>query len=58
MKYKLHSEAETDLREAAEFYKQRADASLSRALLEEIDHAIGILLEHPKLGGTIRVCTC
>lgn len=54
MKYTLHPEAETDLREAAEFYKQRAGTSLSRALLEEFDHAVNILLHHPKLGAPWR----
>jgi toxin ParE1/3/4 len=50
MKYSLHPEAENDLREAAEFYKQRASVSLARSLLEEVDHTIKLLLEHPKLG--------
>lgn len=54
MKYTLHPEAETDLREAAEFYKQRAGTSLSRALLEEFDHAVNILPQHPKLGAPWR----
>ncbi|MES2048689.1 MAG: type II toxin-antitoxin system RelE/ParE family toxin [Pseudomonadota bacterium] len=54
MNYSLHPEAINDLREAAEFYKQRAGTSLSRALLEEFDHAINILLQHPKLGAPWR----
>jgi len=35
MKYSLHPEAEGDLREAAEFYRERADSVLSQALLGE-----------------------
>lgn len=54
MIYSLHPGAETDLREAAEFYKQRAGTILSRALLEEFDHAVNILLQHPKLGAPWR----
>lgn len=54
MKYSLHPGAETDLREAAEFYKQRAGTRLSHALIEEFEQAINILLQHPKLGAPWR----
>ncbi|MBC3873977.1 type II toxin-antitoxin system RelE/ParE family toxin [Undibacterium flavidum] len=50
MKFTLHSYAEIDLREAAEFYKQRAGNSFSRAFLEEFEHTVTLLLQHPKLG--------
>lgn len=50
MKYWLHPEAENDLRGAAEFYSTHADAALSQALLAEFEHAMHLLLEHPRLG--------
>lgn len=50
MNFILHPKAESDLREAAEFYRQRAGSSLSRALIEEFEHTINLLLQHPKLG--------
>lgn len=50
MKYWLHPEAEKDLQEAAEFYREHADAALSQALFTEFEHAMRLLLEHPRLG--------
>ena len=54
MKYWLHPEAENDLRNAAEFYRKHADAALSQALLAEFEHAMRLLLEHPRLGAQWR----
>jgi plasmid stabilization system protein ParE len=54
MNYWLHPEAREDLREAANFYRDNAGAALSQALLAEFEHAIGLLLEHPRLGGGWR----
>lgn len=54
MKYWLHPEAEHDLREAAKFYRGKAGASLSQAFFAEFEHAISLLLEHPRLGSIWR----
>jgi plasmid stabilization system protein ParE len=54
MRYWLHPEAENDLRDAAEFYRDRADSSLSQSLLAEFERSVDILLEHPGLGALWR----
>jgi plasmid stabilization system protein ParE len=54
MKYSLHPEAESDLREAAEFYGERAGSGLSQALLTEFERAVELLLRHPGLGSLWR----
>ena len=38
MNYSLHPKAEEDLRDAAEFYRERAGKSLSQSLLAEFEH--------------------
>lgn len=50
MNYSLHPEAEEDLRDAAEFYRDRAGNSLSQSLLAELEQSVNILLQHPGLG--------
>jgi toxin ParE1/3/4 len=50
MKYSLHPESERDLREAAEYYKERAGIALSRAFFTEFERSIQLLLQHPLLG--------
>ena len=50
MIYSLHPEAESDLREAAEYYRERAGARIAQAFLSEFGHAMTLLLEHPLLG--------
>lgn len=50
MNYWLHPGAIEDLREAAEFYREKADTALSPALLAEFEHSVGLLLQHPGLG--------
>ncbi|MGH9362164.1 MAG: type II toxin-antitoxin system RelE/ParE family toxin [Thermoanaerobaculia bacterium] len=50
MKYSLHPGAEADLREAAEFYRERAGSSLSQSLFIEFEQAVDLLLQHPRLG--------
>lgn len=50
MKYSLHPEAEDDLREAAEFYRERAGNALVQSLFAEFERAIDTLLRHPGLG--------
>lgn len=50
MIYSLHPEAEFDLREAAEYYRERAGTALAQAFLAESEHSIHLLLQHPMLG--------
>jgi plasmid stabilization system protein ParE len=50
MNYSLHPEAEDDLREAAQHYRDQAGSALALAFLAEFEHAVALLLEHPKLG--------
>ena len=40
MRYALHPESEQDLREAAEYYKERAGPALSQALFTEFEHSM------------------
>ena len=50
MIYSLHPEAESDLREAAEYYRERAGTALSQAFFSEFEHSMHLLLQHPLLG--------
>lgn len=50
MNYWLHPEAQEDLREAAQFYRENAGIALSQSLLQEFEHSASLLLEHPGLG--------
>ena len=50
MKYWLHPEAESDLREAAEYYRERAGPALSQSLLAEFERAVQLLMQRPLLG--------
>ncbi len=54
MKYWLHPEAENDLRGAAEFYLQQADAILAQSFLAEFEHTVSLILHHPGLGARWR----
>jgi toxin ParE1/3/4 len=54
MNYSLHPEAEADLRDAAEFYRERAGNTLSQSLLAEFEQSVNILLQHPGLGSPWR----
>jgi len=54
MRYSLHPKAENDLREAASFYRDRAELALSQALLTEFERSIHLLLQHPLLGAKWR----
>jgi len=42
MTYRLHPEAQVDLREAAEFYRKRAGNELALTFLAEFEHTIGL----------------
>lgn len=50
MIYSLHPEAESDLREGAEYYRERAGVTIAQAFLGDFKHSITLLLEHPLLG--------
>lgn len=50
MTYLLHPEAESDLREAAIHYRERAGNALVQAFFADFEHAMQLLLEHPLLG--------
>jgi plasmid stabilization system protein ParE len=54
MKYSLHPDADGDLREAAEFYRESAGHALAQALFEEFEHSVNLLLQHPRLGALWR----
>ena len=54
MRYWLHPGAETDLRDAAKFYRARADNNLSQSLLAEFEKSVDVLLQHPSLGALWR----
>jgi plasmid stabilization system protein ParE len=45
--YWLHPEAQEDLREAAEFYREQAGVVLSQSLLAEFEHSMSLLLRYP-----------
>jgi toxin ParE1/3/4 len=55
--YWLHPEAQEDLREAAQFYREQAGAALSQSFLVEFEHSVGLLLLYPHLGATWRYGT-
>lgn len=50
MIYSLHPEAESDLREAAEYYRERAGTTIAQTFFGEFEHSITLLLERPLLG--------
>ena len=50
MNYLLHPEAESDLREAAQYYRERAGSALAQTFLADFEHAINLLLQHPLIG--------
>jgi toxin ParE1/3/4 len=54
MRFSLHPEAETDLREAAAFYRKQAGTNLAQSFLAEFERAVDLLLEYPGLGAPWR----
>jgi plasmid stabilization system protein ParE len=54
MNYWLHPEAQQDLREAAEFYREQAGTALSQSFLAEFEHSVRLLLQYPRLGAIWR----
>lgn len=54
MNYWLHPEAAEDLREAAEFYREKSGNTLSQSLFAEFEYSVSLLLQHPGLGAIWR----
>lgn len=54
MIYWLHPDAASDLREAAEYYRERAGITIAQAFFGDFEHALTLLLEHPLLGAQWR----
>lgn len=54
MNYWLHPEAQEDLREAAEFYREQAGIALSQSFLAEFEYSVGLLPKYPHLGAMWR----
>ena len=50
MSYTLHPEAERDLANALDFYREQAGTVVAGRLLEEFERVAELLLEHPALG--------
>lgn len=44
MSFSLHPDAESDLREAAAYYRERAGTALAQAFLADFEHSIHLLL--------------
>ena len=54
MIFRLHPEAANDLRDAARYYFEHANAALSQALFAEFDRAVKVLIAHPQWGSPWR----
>lgn len=54
MIYRLHPEAANDLRDAAKYYFEHANAALSQALFAEFDRATNLLIAQPQWGAPWR----
>jgi plasmid stabilization system protein ParE len=50
LNYWLHPEAQGDLREAAELYREQAGPALAQSFLAEFEHSVGLLLQYPRVG--------
>jgi len=50
MKITIHPGAEQDLREAAEFYKQRGSPLVAGRFIGEFKRLVSLLREHPQIG--------
>lgn len=59
MSHWLHSAAETELRQAANYYAMEASRKVAEAFLIEFERVVAVLETHPKLGtvskGGLRV---
>ena len=54
MNYWLHPGALEDLRETAEFYREKGGTALSQSLLAEFERSVALLLQYPHLGAIWR----
>lgn len=54
MSFRLHPEAESDLRGAASYYRDHAGLALAQAFLAEFERSMGLLVQHPLLGASWR----
>jgi toxin ParE1/3/4 len=50
MNYSFHAGAEQDVADAQDFYEQRAGLQVATRFLDELQHVIQLLLQHPGLG--------
>lgn len=50
MKYSFHPGAEQDIAAAQDFYAQHAGLNVATRFLDELQHVIALLLQHPGLG--------
>jgi plasmid stabilization system protein ParE len=50
MTYSLHREAETDLLDAARFYRREGGAKLANRFLDEFERVAKLLIEFPGIG--------
>lgn len=50
MNYSFHAGAEQDVTNAQDFYEQHAGLQVATRFLDELQHVIQLLLQHPGLG--------
>jgi len=50
MNYAFHAAAEQDIADAQDFYAQHAGFQVATRFLDELQHVIAFLLQHPGLG--------
>lgn len=50
MNYSFHAGAEQDVTDAQDFYEQHAGLRVAIRFLDELQHVIQLLLQHPGLG--------
>lgn len=50
MNYSFHAGAEQDVTSAQDFYEQHAGLQVATRFLDELQHVIQLLLQHPGLG--------
>lgn len=50
MNYSFHTGAEQDITAAQDFYEQHAGLQVATRFLDELQHVIALLLQHPGMG--------
>ncbi|PKM07230.1 MAG: type II toxin-antitoxin system RelE/ParE family toxin [Gammaproteobacteria bacterium HGW-Gammaproteobacteria-4] len=50
MSYTLHRDAERELAHAARFYRREGGRALTARFLDEFEHSVELLIEHPGIG--------